>query len=107
MPFFFSADCLIFTPINRILHYTMALKSPRTAMILAIVIIAVTFLVVVGVMLAYWPKGISINENDEIQLSTYIVEPSDQDQRHEPWQNQLWPLQEHKNRAEDVPLSHR
>ena len=50
----------------------MALKSPRTAMILAIVIIAVTFLVVVGVMLAYWPKGISINENDEIQLSTYI-----------------------------------
>ena len=42
-------------------------------MILAIVIIAVTFLVVVGVMLAYWPKGISINENDEIQLSTYIT----------------------------------
>ena len=86
-------------------------------MILAIVIIAVTFLVVVGVMLAYWPKGISINENDEIQLSTYIgkpqlipvenISPSDQDQRHEPWQNQLWPLQEHKNRAEDVPLSHR
>ena len=75
MPFFFSADCLIFTPINRILHYTMALKSPRTAMILAIVIIAVTFLVVVGVMLAYWPKGISINENDEIQLSTYIGKP--------------------------------
>ena len=53
----------------------MALKSPRTAMILAIVIIAVTFLVVVGVMLAYWPKGISINENDEIQLSTYIGKP--------------------------------
>ena len=44
-------------------------------MILAIVIIAVTFLVVVGVMLAYWPKGISINENDEIQLSTYIGKP--------------------------------
>ena len=53
----------------------MALKSPRTAMILAIVIIAVTFLVVLGVMLAYWPKGISINENDEIQLSTYIGKP--------------------------------
>ena len=52
----------------------MALKSPRTAMIIAIVIIAVTFLVVVGVMLAYWPKGISVNENDEIQLSTYIGE---------------------------------
>ena len=50
----------------------MALKSPRTAMIVTIVIIAVTFLVVVGVMLAYWPKGISVNENDEIQLSTYI-----------------------------------
>ena len=44
-------------------------------MILAIVIIAVTFLVVLGVMLAYWPKGISINENDEIQLSTYIGKP--------------------------------
>ena len=44
-------------------------------MIVAIVIIAVTFLVVVGVMLAYWPKGISVNENDEIQLSTYIGKP--------------------------------
>lgn len=53
----------------------MAIKSPRTAMIVAIVIIAVTFLVVVGVMLAYWPKGISVNENDEIQLSTYIGKP--------------------------------
>jgi hypothetical protein len=30
------------------LHYTMALKSPRTAMIVAIVIIAVNFLVVVA-----------------------------------------------------------
>ena len=53
----------------------MALKSPRTAMILTLVIIAVTFLVVVGVMLAYWPKGISVNENDTIQLSTYIGKP--------------------------------
>jgi hypothetical protein len=53
----------------------MAPKSPRTAMIVTIVIIAVTFLVVVGVMLAYWPKGISVNENDEIQLSTYIGKP--------------------------------
>ena len=44
-------------------------------MILTIVIIAVTFLVVVGGMLAYWPKGISVNENDEIQLSTYIGKP--------------------------------
>ena len=43
----------------------MALKSPRTAMIVTIVIIAVTFLVVVGVMLAYWPKGISVNEGDK------------------------------------------
>ena len=32
-------------------------------MIVTIVIIAVTFLVVVGVLLAYWPKGISVNEN--------------------------------------------
>ena len=53
----------------------MTLKSPRTAMILTIIIIAVTFLVVVGVMLAYWPKGISVNENDTIQLSTYIGKP--------------------------------
>ena len=53
----------------------MALKSSCTTMIIAIVIITVTFLVVVGVMLAYWPKGISITENDEIQLSTYIGKP--------------------------------
>ena len=53
----------------------MALKSPRAAMIVTIVFIAITFLVVVGVMLAYWPKGISVNENDEIQLSTYIGKP--------------------------------
>ena len=44
-------------------------------MIITIVIITVTFLVVVGVMLAYWPKGISITENDEIQLSTYMGKP--------------------------------
>ena len=44
-------------------------------MMVTIVIIAVTFLVVVGVMLAYWPKGISLNENNEIQLSTYIGKP--------------------------------
>ena len=44
-------------------------------MIVTIVIIAVTFLVVVGVMLAYWPKGISVGENNEIQLSTYIGKP--------------------------------
>ena len=53
----------------------MALKSPRTVMIVTLVFIAVTFLVVVGVMLAYWPKGISVNENDQIQLSTYIGKP--------------------------------
>ena len=53
----------------------MALKSPRTAMIVTIVIIAVSFLVVVGVMLAYWPKGISVNENGKIQLSTYMGKP--------------------------------
>ena len=53
----------------------MAHKSPRTAMIVTVVIIAVTFLVVVGVMLAYWPKGISVNGNDEIQLGTYIGKP--------------------------------
>ena len=53
----------------------MALKPHRTAMIVTIVIIAVTFLVVVGVMLAYWPKGISVNENGQIQLSTYIGKP--------------------------------
>lgn len=53
----------------------MALKSPRTAMIVTIVIIAATFLAVVGVLLAYWPKGISVNENDQIQLSTYIGKP--------------------------------
>ena len=46
----------------------MALKSPRTAMIVTIVIIAATFLAVVGVLLAYWPKGISVNENDQIQF---------------------------------------
>ena len=57
------------------LHYTMALKSPRTAMILTIVIIVVTFLVVVSVMLAHWPKDISVNENDQIKLSTYIGKP--------------------------------
>jgi hypothetical protein len=50
----------------------MALKPHRTAMIVTIVFTAVSLLVVVGVMLAYWPKGISVNENDEIQLSTYI-----------------------------------
>ena len=44
-------------------------------MIVTVVIIAVTFLVVVGVMLAYWPKGISVNGNDEIQLGTYIGKP--------------------------------
>ena len=44
-------------------------------MIVTIVIIAVSFLVVVGVMLAYWPKGISVNENNQIQLSTYIGKP--------------------------------
>ena len=44
-------------------------------MILTIVFIAVTFLVVVGVMLAYWPKGVSVNENDQIQLGTYIGKP--------------------------------
>ncbi len=44
-------------------------------MIITIIITAVTFLVVAGVMLAYWPKGISVNENDKIQLSTYIGKP--------------------------------
>ena len=44
-------------------------------MIVTIVFIAITFLVVVGVMLAYWPKGISVGENNEIQLSTYIGKP--------------------------------
>ena len=44
-------------------------------MIITIVVIAVTFLVVMGVMLAYWPKGISITEKDEIQLSTYMGKP--------------------------------
>ena len=53
----------------------MALKSPRTAMIVAIVIIAVNFLVVAGIMLAYWPKGVSVNENNKIQLGTYIGKP--------------------------------
>ena len=53
----------------------MALKPHRTAMIVTIVFTAVSLLVVVGVMLAYWPKGISVNENDEIQLSTYIGKP--------------------------------
>ena len=53
----------------------MALKSHRIAMIVTIFIIAATFLVVVGVLLAYWPKGISVGENDQIQLSTYIGKP--------------------------------
>ena len=53
----------------------MVLKSPRTAMIVAIVIIAVSFLVVVGIMLAYWPKGVTVGENDKIQLGTYIGKP--------------------------------
>ena len=53
----------------------MTLNSPRTAMIVTIVLIVVTFLFVVGVMLAYWPKGISVNENNEIQLSTYMGKP--------------------------------
>ena len=44
-------------------------------MLIAIVIIAVSFLGEVGVMLAYWPKGISLNENDEIQLSTHLGKP--------------------------------
>ena len=57
------------------MYFTMALKSPRTAMIVAIVIIAATFLVVVGMLLAYWPKGISVNENGQIQLSTYLGKP--------------------------------
>ena len=53
----------------------MALDTLRTSMIITIIITAVTFLVVVSVMLAYWPKGISVNENDKIQLSTYIGKP--------------------------------
>ena len=53
----------------------MALKSRRTAMIVTIVIIAATFLVVGGVLLAYWPKEISVNENGQIQMSTYIGKP--------------------------------
>ncbi len=44
-------------------------------MIVTVVIIAVTFLVVAGVLLAYWPKGISVNENNQIQLSTYVGKP--------------------------------
>ena len=44
-------------------------------MIVTIVIIAATFLAVVGVLLAYWPKGISVNENGQIQLSTYLGKP--------------------------------
>ena len=44
-------------------------------MIVTIVIFAVTFFAVVGVMLAYWPKGISVGENNNIQLSTYIGKP--------------------------------
>ena len=44
-------------------------------MLIAIVIIAVSFLGVVGVMLAYWPKGISVDENNIIQLSTYLGKP--------------------------------
>lgn len=53
----------------------MALKSPHTAMIVTIVIIAATSLVVVGVLLAYWPKGITVNENGQVQLSTYLGKP--------------------------------
>ncbi|MCR5277266.1 MAG: hypothetical protein K6D54_06340 [Bacteroidales bacterium] len=41
-------------------------------MIVTIGIVAATFLIVVGVILAYWPKGVSVGENDEIQLSTYL-----------------------------------
>ncbi|MBQ9476566.1 MAG: hypothetical protein IJU63_02125 [Bacteroidales bacterium] len=44
-------------------------------MIVTIGIVAVTFLIVVGVILAYWPKGVSVGENDEIQLSTYLGKP--------------------------------
>ena len=44
-------------------------------MIVTIVLIVGTFLFVVGVMLAHWPKGISVNENGKIQLSTYIGKP--------------------------------
>ena len=44
-------------------------------MIVTIVIIAATFLVVVGMLLTYWPKGISVGKNDQIQLSTYIGKP--------------------------------
>ena len=44
-------------------------------MIVTIVIIAATFLAVVGVLLAYWPKCISVNKNGQIQLSTYIGKP--------------------------------
>ena len=44
-------------------------------MIVTIVIIAVTFLVVVSAILTYWPKGISVNEDNKIQLSTYIGKP--------------------------------
>ena len=53
----------------------MTLKSRRTAMIVTIVIIAATFLVVGGVLLSYWPKEISVNENGQIQMSTYIGKP--------------------------------
>ena len=44
-------------------------------MIVTIVIIAATFLVVGGVLLSYWPKEISVNENGQIQMSTYIGKP--------------------------------
>ena len=44
-------------------------------MIITIVFLAAIFLVEVGVILAYWPKGISVGENDEIQLGTYIGKP--------------------------------
>ena len=44
-------------------------------MIVTIVIIAATFLVAVGVLLAYWPKGITVNENGQVQLSTYLGKP--------------------------------
>ena len=40
-----------------------------------IVISILSILVVVGVLLAYWPKGISVNEDGNLQLSTYIGKP--------------------------------
>ena len=96
-------------------------------MIVTVVIIAVTFLVVVGIMLAYWPKGISVNENDQILLSTYIgksqlipVDDISITELPEGILNHLirtngmslgkinyGHFKNTKNRAEDVPLSHR